>query len=132
MRRTQWKRKPPLKGQKQPLRAKLKRGSMICRIPAKMRLEMANDPYYAKCCFTGRTDNIEWHHNLIFNGKRVNEIFAILPLTEEVHRHATGFQDELNRIMLNRATDEELERYSKAIDYKKLRDRLNENFNPKR
>ena len=105
---------------------------MVCPIPKAMRVKMANNPFYWKCCITGSKLNIQWHHNLIFGGKRVNEIFAILPVTAEVHRHEAVHKDELNRIMLNRATDEELERYSRAIDYKKLRDRLNEAHNSKR
>ena len=106
----------------------MKKGRMVCAIPPKMKEEMANDPFYKKCCITGRSDEkIEWHHNLMFAGKRVSEKFAILPVLQSIHRQEAKYKDELNRIMLNRATDEELERYSKAVDYKKLRDRLNAN-----
>ena len=35
-------------------------------------------------------------------------------------------KEQVSWIMLNRASNEELERYSKAVDYKRERDRLNE------
>jgi hypothetical protein len=110
---------------KTPIRAKLKRGSMVCPIPPEMRLEMANDPFYKKSALSGRIDNIQWHHNLIYNKRRVNEIWAIIPLTEDEHRKEAKHKDKLNWIMLNRATDEELKKYSKAVDYIALRERLN-------
>lgn len=102
----------------------------MAKIPVKLREEMSNDPFYQQCCITGRRDEkIEWHHNLIYGGKQVQEKFCILPLLKSVHDKIENYKDECNRIMCNRATDEELTRYSKVIDYKKLRDRLNEKEN---
>lgn len=109
-------------------RAKLKRGSMICTIPPKMRAEMAEDPFYKQSALSGRVDNIQWHHNLIYNKKRVNEKWAIIPLTEDEHREEAKHKDKLNWIMTNRASDEELDRYSKAVNYKDMRVRLNKQY----
>lgn len=98
------------------------------KIPAKLRAEIENDPFYSKCCITGLSKNavkIDWHHNLQFGGRQVNEKFCILPLADFVHREIVKHKEKCNWIMWNRANDEEIERYSKAQDYKRERDRLN-------
>lgn len=96
------------------------------KIPEKLRMEMANDPFYKACAVTGRTDQkIDWHHNLIYAGRQVNEKWCIIPLSKDVHDKIEIWKDHVDRIMLNRATDQELERYSKVIDLKAKRDRLN-------
>lgn len=81
---------------------------------------MAADPFYNKCCISGDAstakDPIEWHHNLIFAGRQVQAKFAILPLKRSLHRRAHNPQlaAQLNWVMLNRATAEDLTKYSKA------------------
>lgn len=97
-------------------------------IPPKLREEMSKDPFYFQCCITGQSKNstkIDYHHNLIYSGRQVNEKFCILPVSELVHRNIVKHKEKLNWIMWNRATDEQIERYSKAIDYKREKDRLN-------
>lgn len=91
-------------------------------IPKKLRKEMAADPYYKVCAVTGdrgtRTDPIQWHHNLIFGGKQVQEKFCILPIKRSIHFKANDktVKARLDWIMLSRATEEQLTHYSKAID----------------
>ena len=105
--------------------------SLTSPIPPKLREEMANDKFYEKCCITGLSKNavkIDWHHNLQFGGKRVNEKFCILPLADFVHRNITKHKEKCDWIMLNRASDEELEKYSKATNYKQLRENLNKKY----
>lgn len=95
---------------------------------------MQADPYYKVCArmrdgsCAGR---ITWEHAIIYKGQQLNEKWAIIPLCE--YHHAVGqYQDggdldknENIRIAVNRATDEELQRISRAIDYIALRERLN-------
>lgn len=98
----------------------------MAKIPEELRNEMSNDPYYQRCAVTGLNhERIEWHHNLIFAGKQVQEKWCILPLLKSVHEKIESYKDKVDWIMLNRATDQELERYSKAINLKEKRDRLN-------
>lgn len=98
----------------------------MSKIPPELRNEMASDPYYEKCALTGRNDErIEWHHNLIFAGKQVQEKWCILPLLKSIHAQIDYYKDKVDWLMLNRATDEELARYSKVINLKEKRDRLN-------
>lgn len=97
-------------------------------IPPKLRDEMAADPFYKRCCITGSMrGKIEWHHALIFKGRQVNEKWAILPVSKEVHASVSNpkIKQYLDWIMLNRATDEQLKKYSKAVDLIAERDRLN-------
>ena len=90
---------------------------------------MENDPYYKKCCITGKSyGKIDWHHNLIYGGSQVNEKFCILPLAKEIHDDIVKYKEQCDWIMCNRATDEELKRYSKAINYIAMRERLNKKY----
>jgi hypothetical protein len=100
-------------------------------IPKKLRDEMAADPFYTRCCITGelgtRSNPIQWHHNLIFAGKQVQEKFCILPIRKSIHDqvHHELIRDRLNWVMLNRATYEELERYRKVLNYIEMLEHLN-------
>lgn len=95
---------------------------------------MQTDPYYEQCArkpdgnCKGR---ITWEHAITYQGRQLNEKWAIIPLCA-YHHAVDEYQDtgdlwkERNIwIALNRATDEELEKVSKAVDYKFLRGRLN-------
>lgn len=96
------------------------------KIPPELRHEMEIDPYYSKCCITESTsEKIDWHHNLIYAGSQVNEKFCILPLARSIHTDIVKYKEQCDWIMCNRATDEELRRYSKAINYINERERLN-------
>ena len=100
-------------------------------IPKKLRDEMASDLFYKRCCLTGQiTAKIEWHHNLIYAGKQVNEKWCILPISHAMHELSKDqtVRERLDWIMVNRATTDELKRYSKAVDLQRLKNRLNRKF----
>lgn len=70
-------------------------------------------------------------HAIIFAGKQLQELWAILDICE-FHHSVNLYQDtgDMNKekhiwIALNRATDEELLRISKSTNYIQLRERLN-------
>lgn len=105
-------------------------------MPQKLRDEMERDPFYRRCCITGEgrvtsnihdPERIEWHHNLIYAGKQVNEKWCILPIKKEVHRKMSKEIKEIcDWIMLNRATDDELAKYSSiALDLREKKTLLN-------
>lgn len=98
---------------------------------------MAADSYYTRCARrdalhdhqcecderTGRM--IEWEHAFIFAGKQIQEKWAIIPSCWWAHR-GPGMVKEINEwIALNRATDEELLKYSKAVNLIAKRNYLN-------
>lgn len=98
---------------------------------------MQKDPYYKVCarrtllhdhvCEPNPLNGqlIEWEHTIIYAGKQLNEKWAIVPICYLTHRGGLLVKEINVWIALNRATDEELNRISKAIDYKRERDRLN-------
>jgi len=88
-------------------------------IPPKLRQEMSDDPFYKVCCITGeRNEKIEWHHNLIFAGRQVQEKECILPVTQAVHKKARNVEmrEKLDLVMLRRMSDVQLNYYSKAVN----------------
>lgn len=98
-------------------------------IPPALKAEMEADPFYKKCCITGfRYEKIEWHHNFIFAGKQLNEKWCILPVVVEVHKNLWNYREKLNWIMLNRATEATLKKYSRSENLIAKRDRLNKKY----
>jgi hypothetical protein len=102
-------------------------------IPPKLRKEIERDLYYRYCCITGMPATmvkIEWHHNFIYAGRQVQEKWCILPVDKELHKKLKGDMDlrgRLDWIMLNRATEEELNKYKRAGLFEK-RERLNKKY----
>ena len=102
------------------------------KIPEALKAQLLAEAEYKKCVRkTGCQGRITLEHAIIYAGRQLNERWAILPLCA-YHHAVDQFQDggdlqkELNVwIALNRATDEELTRISKVIDYKRERERLN-------
>ena len=93
-------------------------------IPPLLKEELSKDPFMKKCCITGRTDGkIDWHHAMNFKGQSVQEKFAILPVHNDLHQYHRGLNSEvklkLNKIMVRRMTEEQLDYYSKAVNYRK-------------
>lgn len=107
------------------------------RIPDKLKEDMANDPYYKVCARkadSGCGGRITWEHVFIYAGRQLNEKWSIIPLCE-YHHAVNNYQDngdlqkEKNEwIALNRATDMELQRISKAVNYIHKRDYLNNKY----
>jgi len=104
-------------------------------IPKKLRDEMEADQFYHRCCATGIRRGpgvkIEWHHNFESyahgNKGRLNEKWCILPLLKSVHDKANRreVRQYLDWIMLNRADEATLRKWSVAEDLISKRDRLN-------
>lgn len=82
----------------------------------------------------GCKGRITWEHALIYAGRQIDEVWAIIKLCA-YHHGVDEFQDcgDLQKeknvwIALNRATDDELRKYSKAINYIELRTKLNDKY----
>lgn len=111
----------------------------MSKIPKKLLATMLADPFYKTCARAGLFNHacdgrVTFEHVLIYAGKQVQEVFAILPLCAFAHavdRHQDG--GDLNKevnvwISLNRATDIELSRFSKVINYQWLKTKHNEKY----
>ncbi len=68
---------------------------------------------------------IEWEHPFTFAGPQINEKWAIVPLCWLVHSGGKMNKEINIWIALNRATPEELKKYSKAIPWFNRREHLN-------
>jgi hypothetical protein len=100
-------------------------------IPKKLKDEILSDPFYKRCCITGvlsTNEKVEWHHNFIYAGRQLQEKWCILPIAEKIHKNIDKYLDQCDRIMLNRATDEQLKKYSKCVDLIAKRDWLNKKY----
>jgi len=96
-----------------------------------VRTQLENDDFMQRCAITGVSkyqEKIDWHHNLIFAGRQVNEPWAILPLARRIHDriHEPDIKNRCDWIMLNRATDDELRPYCKAVDLIRRKQKLNQ------
>lgn len=104
-------------------------------IPKKLREKMEAQAFYHRCCLTGTPRGpyakIEWHHNFETyehdNKGRLNEEWCILPVLKEVHDKADtrDIREKLDWVMLNRADEDTLKKYSKSTDLVERRNRLN-------
>lgn len=111
-------------------------------ISQKVKKKILADPFYSRCCITGLSSaeaKIDWHHNLIYAGRQVDEKWTILPLAEtyfglNFHKYHQGIspavQERMDWIMLNRGTDEDLKKYSKCVDLMTKRKKLNDKYGP--
>lgn len=102
------------------------------KIPEQLRDELSQDKFYKECCISDNDcdGKIEWHHNLIFAGKQVNETFCILPVCQYHHEKEKHliYKEKLNWVMWARATHEQILEYSKAIDYQEVFNRLEKRY----
>ncbi len=105
-------------------------------IPPKLRAEMSEDKFYSKCCIADNTCSgvIQWHHNLRSyidgNKGRVNEKFCILPVCKSHHDKAdtTETKEKLDWVMWNRASENDIIKYSKATNYQTYKEYLNKKY----
>ena len=101
---------------------------------------MAVQPYYHTCArkttlndheceANPRTgQKIEWEHAIIHAGRQLQEEWAIIPSCWWAHS-GPGLVKEINVwLALNRATDDELKKISRAVDYQALKERLNKKY----
>lgn len=104
-------------------------------LPPKLRKQMNEMPEYKRCALLGYHvcgGRITREHAIIFAGKQLQELWAVPPICaagQEVdhYQDAHTMDKKMNQwVALNRATDDELRRISRAIDYIRERRRLNE------
>lgn len=93
-------------------------------IPPKQREKMADDPFYKRCIreHEGTCDGrITWEHALIYQGRKIQDEFAIVPLCEfhhsiGIHHEDGDLQKDYGKwVAISRMTNEEkFIKYDKA------------------
>jgi len=87
-------------------------------IPNDIKKQFDIDPFYKKCCLCCATP-VEMHHNLIYGGRQVNLLWAILPVCHACHMLADrkDFRSRLNAIMRERSNGElsKFEKFKKFV-----------------
>lgn len=103
----------------------------MSKIPKDILDAILADPFYKSCCIPNFefscSGRIEFHHNLIYGGKQVNEKDFILPLCHAHHalEKNKSIKDRLNWVMLKRGSTRLIEAYSKSTNWAFEQERLN-------
>jgi len=103
-------------------------------ISASVKAKLDEEPDICLLKDENCSGRITREHTLIYAGRQIDEVWAIIKICAW-HHSVDEFQDSggLNKernvwVALNRATDEELLKYSKAVDYIAMRKRLNQKY----
>ena len=103
-------------------------------ISKKVKDILDNEPDICALLDRNCQGRITREHSLIYAGRQIDEAWAIIKICAW-HHSVDQFQDGggLNKernvwVALNRATDEELLKYSKAINYIREKERLNKKY----
>lgn len=70
-------------------------------IPIKLRNQLRINPFYKRCCLTGRIDKLDWHHAYIYKGRQIQEEWNILPVVWFKHS-PNGNQDSIHNCIETR------------------------------
>lgn len=119
----------------------MKRGGSV--MSKSVRADVGQDPEYLRCGLQGLLGDligacggrVTREHSLIFAGKKIQEKWAIIPCCAK-HHGVDEYQDRPGMapkevrewVALNRGTDSDLKRFSKAINYIQKRIYLNKKF----
>lgn len=94
----------------------MKRGSLRSKIPTEIREQLAEDPYMARCILEDETcsGRIEWMHCFTYGGKRVNELWSILP---GCHKH--HYEEAKHRFLIRAALVKRIQQLDMLDNYRK-------------
>lgn len=105
------------------------------KIPKKIKDQLLADPRRKFCALTGYHEcsgRITFEHAIIYGGRQLQRAWAIVSVCAKGHevdnwQDAHTMDKNMNIwVALNQATDAELAEVSKAVDYKRRREYLNE------
>lgn len=77
-------------------------------VPKDIRQQLTDDPFMKECIFFTLTSDvpcdgrIEWQHAMTYGGKRVNELYTILPLCHNHHVRQAKFRQEQEKFIRSR------------------------------
>jgi hypothetical protein len=82
----------------------MKRSSMRKPIPAELREQLADDPFMQRCILEGPEclGRIEWNHGLAYAGRRINELYTLVPMCHFHHYHEAKYRVAINGAIRSR------------------------------
>lgn len=80
-------------------------------IPAYVRAELLAKYDMSQSVVSGFGTKLQWHHHLKFAGRAVQASFCIFAVTKDEHDEIWKHKALLDRLMWERATEEEREKY---------------------
>jgi len=81
----------------------MKRNPLRSKIPPAIRNVLAEDPFMSECYIGGDcAGKIEWNHAMTYGGKRVNELYAIIPVCKHHHNLIAKYQPEMKQAITDR------------------------------
>lgn len=79
----------------------MKRASLQFKIPKEIRDVLELDPFMWSCIMAHECEGkVQWHHAFTYAGKRINELWSLLPLCAKHHYHLTKHIETLCRVAL--------------------------------
>ena len=96
--------------------------SLQCKIPTDMREQLADDPFMQRCIMSVGmfcSGRVQWHHAFTYAGRRINEIWALIPLCEWHHSREGTIRHIIDHFVVRRikdfrATDDFRAKYPKS------------------
>jgi len=98
----------------------MKRGAMSKPIDPDIREQLAEDVWMRSCIIDHiHEGRIEFQHAMTYAGKRIGDIWSILPMCQKAHREQAKYRTEQKQSMLHRihhfhALREAMIRYPKS------------------
>lgn len=82
----------------------MKRGSLRCPIPEDMRDLLEVDSFMRRCIIDDDMcdGRLEWNHAFTYAGKRVNELWAIIPMCHTHHEQQAKWRPLIEQRMRQR------------------------------
>ena len=70
-------------------------------IPKEIRNKLSKDPFMERCILAPLfcAGRIEWNHAMTYKGKRINELYTILPMCHEHHRKEASYRDAIHSVL---------------------------------
>lgn len=85
------------------------------KIPKKLREDISKDPWMKKCIWSGDITNVSWEHCWLYQGRQINEKWAIVPLRRDLNVNMRAEVKEYCRwVSINRATEEDFDKYPRT------------------
>lgn len=84
----------------------MRRASLRCPVPREIQEVLERDPWMKTCLLADETceGRLNWQHSFTYAGRRISELYFLLPLCESHHRRQASFRREQEDAIRERIT----------------------------